>query len=127
MKLNQDLCYVLGALRDGCLTSQNTVKFKQKNKAWLSNVIIPKLNSVFGTSLAETQIYEQNDVTTRYYLAFKNKRVHAALKELLEASEGTLPKVFETMTEEQKKFFIQGFWDAEGGCPRKPSNDKKFT
>lgn len=125
MELSEDLCYVLGALRDGCLTSQYSIKFKQKNREWLSEIIIPKLNSEFGLNLDEGRIYEQNDVTTRYYIAFKSKRVHEILSSLLESSEGTVPDIFELMTKQQKIAFVRGFWDADGGCPRYPENSSK--
>lgn len=126
LKLTNDLCYLLGALRDGCITANNLIKFKQRNRGWLSKTILPKINVFFELSLEETQIYKQQERTTRYYLAFKSKRVHSIFKNFLQTEKGTVPKVFHQMSETQKRFFIQGFWDAEGGCPKRPSKNKKM-
>ena len=73
MKISKNLAYLLGAFRDGCLTTQYTIKFKQKNRQWLSDVLLPISETEFG--IKQKSIWEQKDRATRYYFAFKNKKL----------------------------------------------------
>jgi hypothetical protein len=52
-----------------------------------------------------------------WYIAFRDKRIWKILKKL----EKTPPQ-----SKMEQKFYISGFWDADGGCPRVPRKDKKL-
>ncbi|OGI14829.1 hypothetical protein A3K63_03915 [Candidatus Micrarchaeota archaeon RBG_16_49_10] len=115
--MTPEIFYLVGALRDGCLTTDWTVKYKQKNRDWLSNVILPMINRNFKLGLTEKCIYLQEEKTTVWYIAFKKKDVWKKLSYLRTVS----PR-----TQEQQKLYIRGFWDADGGCPKNPSEDRKI-
>jgi len=112
MNLYCELCYLVGALKDGCLSSEWAIIYIQKCKEWLSSVILPKLNKVFDLELRQSRIKWQS---AAWKIRFRNKRVWLALDEL----RNLLPK-----TKEAQRAYIQGFWDAEGGCPRHPDINK---
>lgn len=113
---NPKVYYIIGALRDGCLTSQWTIKIKQKNKKWLSNVLIPLFIEIFERRF-KNNIYFQNDGTSVWYLAFKDKEIWKVLD---------LLKIQSPKNKEEEKFYISGFWDSDGGCPKKPCKNKKL-
>ena len=108
--------YILGALRDGCLTTQWTIKIKQKNKEWLSHVLVPLFKQVFDRKI-KNNIYIQEDYTTVWYLAFKDEKIWKYLQNL----ENRSPR-----TPEEQKFYIMGYWDADGGCPKNSTLQKKI-
>ena len=119
------MVYLLGALRDGCLTSQYTIKLKQRNRAWLEDVIVPILRN---HGIESVRIYVQTDSTTRYYVAVKNKKLWLRLKAMLEpvSERNSTPRIFQSLTEKERLAFIQGFWDADGGCPKNPNRGKLY-
>ncbi len=116
--------YLAGALRDGSISVQNQIKVKQKSRLWLSLVVIPAFNKVFGLSLTERAIYLQDeDKNLRYYLLFKSKNVWKVLQEIFEMPRNQTfwqtPKFVKRAPNSLVKYYIQGFVDAEGGTPRK--------
>lgn len=113
---NPKIFYLVSALRDGCLTTQWTIKIKQKNREWLSDVLMPMFTEVFQRTFVNN-IYLQKEKTTVWYIAFKDKEIWKKLKKL----SSQLPR-----TKEEQKFYIMGFWDTEGGCPKKPSINRKL-
>lgn len=117
-QVNPKIFYLIGALRDGCLTTGWTIKYKQKVRGWLSVIILPIINEIFKLNLTEKCIYLQKEEgkTEVWYLAFRNKRVWNELNSI---------KNGEPKTNEEKKFYIMGFWDADGGCPKFPEKNKK--
>lgn len=114
--IRPEIYYIVGALRDGCLTTQWTIKIKQKNRKWLSAVLVPLFKHVFNRDI-KNNIYIQKEYTTVWYLAFKDEIIWKILKHLTEQ----IPE-----TAEGQKFYIMGFWDADGGCPKKPMYKKKI-
>ena len=113
---NPKMFYLIGALRDGCLTTQNTIKFKQKNREWLSEILVPLFLEIFNRKI-KNNIYDEKRKNDLWCLAFKDKDVWNVLYNTMKTS----PK-----TSEEEKFYIMGFWDADGGCPKEPSNEKKI-
>ncbi len=111
-----EIYYLVGALRDGCLTTQWTIKIKQKNRAWLSSVIIPLFKDIFNKEI-RNNIYLQQEYSPVWYLAFKDKGIWQKLNEL----KNQIPE-----TPSEQKFYIMGFWDADGGCPKNPTIKKKI-
>lgn len=116
MESKPEIYYLVGALRDGCLTSQWTIKIKQKDRRWLSDVLVPIIHETFGKQL-KNNIYFQNDKYPVWYLAFKDKKIWNLLKSTTKRS----PETFE-----EKLNYIKAFWDADGGCPKNPTRTKKI-
>ncbi|MBI2542675.1 MAG: hypothetical protein HYW24_00600 [Candidatus Aenigmarchaeota archaeon] len=104
--------YLLGALRDGCLSTEWTIVYVQQCKEWLTDVIIPKFKMAFGIDLSQHKLYWMDGA---WRLKFKSKKIW---KEL------TLLKSSLPIDRETQKLYIQSFWDAEGGCPRFPDKSK---
>lgn len=115
-QINPKIYYLVGALRDGCLTNQKTIKFKQKNKEWLSETLIPLFFEIFNRKI-KNNIYNEKKQSVVWCLAFKDKKIWNELKEAVERP----PK-----TNEEVLYYIMGFWDTDGGCPREPSPNKKI-
>jgi intein/homing endonuclease len=122
--MNKNIAYLLGAFCDGCLSTQYQIKFKQKNREWLEKVIIPIFNEEFGLSLGNKNVFIQEDVAKRYYLAFKNKNVWTELRKLLPEDKDA-PSNIKNANLETQIHYIRGYWDADGGCPRVPQEGKK--
>jgi len=123
--MNKNVAYLLGAFCDGCLSTQHQIKFKQKNREWLEHVIIPIFNEEFKLNLSSKNIFVQEDVAKRYYLAFKNKNVWTELRKLLPDDKDT-PSEIKNADLDTQLHYIKGYWDADGGCPRNPQKDKKI-
>jgi len=111
-RINSEIFYLVGALRDGCLSTEWTIVYIQKCKEWLTEVIIPKLNIVFDIKLTENKTRWQDGA---WRIKFKSKRIWLGLDNLRKI----VPK-----GKENQKSYIQGFWDAEGGCPIVPDENK---
>ena len=62
-------------------------------------------------------VYLQKSRTPVWYLAFKSKAIWTTLNLLTKQ----IPK-----TKEEQKFYLMGFWDADGGCPKNPVASKKI-
>jgi len=115
---NPKVYYLIGALKDGCLTKQWAIKFSQKDKTWFSSTIIPIFNDVFGTNYnTEKRIYKEDKKGKTWCLIICNKKLWIELKSISK----TTPK-----TKEEQKYYVRGFWDADGGCPKNPTFDKKI-
>jgi len=112
-----EIFYIKGALADGCLTKGWMIKFTQKSRLWLSDSILPLIVKVFDRKLTQHQIFYE-PITKVWYIAFRDKKIWKTLKEL--------PVPTTSQTRQEQTFYIQAFWDADGGCPRFPDKDKKL-
>jgi len=115
-QINPKTYYLIGALRDGCLTTQKTIKFKQKNKEWLSETLVPLFFEIFERKI-KNNIYDEKKQSVVWCLAFKDGDIWNKLKKFVERP----PR-----TDEEVLYYIMGFWDADGGCPKTPSLNKKM-
>jgi intein-encoded DNA endonuclease-like protein len=130
METTPGICYLAGAFRDGCISTQWQIKIKQKSRKYLLNKIIPTLNQEFDLDLTERALYLQADANRRFYVAFKKKKTWEQLRKVFSippdsATWGTPPFV-KKLEKNLLRFYIQGFFDAEGGVPRNPMNSKLY-
>ena len=79
VKKDSEIFYLIGALRDGCLSTEWTIVYIQKCKEWLTSVIIPKLNDIFGTHLTEDRVKWRDGA---WRIKFKSKRIWLRLNDL---------------------------------------------
>jgi len=114
--MNPEIFYLKGALRDGCLTTGFTIKFAQKYREWLKDVILPLINKNFDVKLKENCIYYQRKKWPFWYIAVSNKKLWQCFNKINKLT----PK-----NKKEQKFYIIGFWDADGGCPKNPVANKK--
>jgi hypothetical protein len=70
-QLKPEIFYLIGALRDGCLSTEWTIVYVQKCKQWLTDVIIPLVDRLFGKQLSKNKLIWQDNV---WRLKFKNKK-----------------------------------------------------
>lgn len=111
--ISEDMFYLVGALGDGCLSTEYTVVYIQKNKEWLSKTIIPLLNRNFFKTFSEMNLRYQYGA---WRLKFKSKIIWQTLKTLRDET----PE-----SDKAKKFYIAGYWDTEGSCSDIPRALKK--
>jgi hypothetical protein len=130
MNASPGICYLAGAFRDGCLSTQWQVKIKQKSEEYLLDVIMPLLNQEFNLNLNKSAVHLQTDANRRFYIAFKRKRVWQEIREIFEIPPDTrlweTPVFVRNLDKSLLRFYIQGFFDAEGGVPRNPLNSKLY-
>lgn len=117
--MTEDLAYLVGALRDGCLVTYSGNKnhfgviFTQEScKEWLNSAIISKLRKLFGVikpanADGELQIY--------------NKPLFKFFEKVFEHPPGdqsfwATPRLIEQSNNKVKIAYIRGFFDAEGVC-----------
>ncbi len=120
--MNKNIAYLLGAFRDATIDIREgknyEIKIAQKNKKWLY-LIQKLLGAEFGKEgniLRHTENY--------WILRLSDKRI---VKELLRLSEMKVPqedwntpkKIRSSNKREILVNYIQGFFDAEGGLPKK--------
>ncbi len=114
---NSKLCYILGALRDSSIDIRKgknyELKFSQKDERWLF-YISDLIYCLFG---------ERFNVRNNM-LRITNKNI---VLEIQNVSEMVSPQKYWKTPSFVFKLdvldlipYIQGFWDAEGGLPRKP-------
>jgi len=95
------VAYLNGAIHDASLNKGKRIRFVQKNKQWLKNLqlLLQKIN-------CNSWIYKEG----------KDRNVYV-LETLCKGLEFGLDPIC-LKTKNEKKFYAQGFFDAEGGIPR---------
>jgi intein-encoded DNA endonuclease-like protein len=125
-----DISYLAGSFRDGCLSTQGQIKIKQKSRGYLVNKIIPILNREFDLDLTSRAVFSQLDENKRFYIAFKNVKVWNQIRKLFKIPHDSrlwkIPPFVKRLDRNLLRFYIQGFFDAEGGCPRNPMKSKLY-
>lgn len=111
--MKAEIYYLVGALGDGCLSTEYTVVYIQKNKEWLTKTIIPLLNNIFEKQFSEANLRYQDGA---WRLKFKSKHIWYTLSAL---------KTIKPMTFKSKRMYIAGYWDTEGSCSSIPRALKK--
>jgi hypothetical protein len=108
--------YLTGALHDGSLTTGHRVKYFQRNKAWITQVIKPSLETTYNITFGPKAVYWD---TTKWVLHFGNQLVWKDLSIRRQRNLKQLPR--ETVIP-----YIRAFWDTDGGCPRYPASERKL-
>jgi hypothetical protein len=108
---NCDLAYLVGALKgDGYIYSGKSkglvAVFTQKNRMWLENI-----QDTIEDNLGNAWIFKQRDISV----------LETKFKPLLQRFD--LGK----MSQKEKLEYVAGFFDAEGGIPRKPDKVPSST
>jgi len=70
----------------------------------------------FDVKLKENCIYYQRKKWPFWYIAVSNKKLWQCFNKINKLT----PK-----NKKEQKFYIIGFWDADGGCPKNPVANKK--
>ena len=121
-ELTSELAYLVGALRDGCISGTSTqegikeyVAWCSKSREFLEKVIIPLLSKVFIIDKPKIKP-DRDKFQVRVHIHsivqfFKKVFSHPGGKQ----NDWDIPPVILASTREIKRSFIQGFFDAEGG------------
>ena len=110
--LTYELAYLMGAFRDGSISYPNEVSVSQKNRQWLQE--IQKIfKNTFGL---KTKIFGPREQDECYYIKISSVALYALIKTLfnLEKGKWKTPKIILETTKNFQKFYIKGFWEAEG-------------
>ena len=118
--------YIAGVLRDASVSTEyNYIKLINKDKKWLVDLIIPYFNEFFDLNLDESKIYTDTQEKLRYVLSITSENASDLIQnefEMLEnQSTWNTPSFVTKGTKEELKYYIQGYWDVEGGATRNPS------
>ena len=108
--------YLAGALHDGSLTTGHRVKYFQRDKSWISNVIQPCLESVYDLTFGPKAVYWDH---SKWVLHFGNQQIWNDLSSRRKRNLKQLPRNAVIP-------YIRAFWDTDGGCPRHPSSQRKL-
>ena len=126
-EINPEIAYILGALRDATADVRKgknyEIKIAQKETSWIQ--FLQKLfERNFGVSGNIT-----SHVNGTQILRINGKEF---VNEILEISEMKIPQehwntpsIMKKQPLEIQKYYIRGFFDAEGGLPKDPKNAKQ--
>lgn len=122
MELTKDLAYILGALRDGSVLrytdktgkTQNYIAFYSKDTRWLKIISKPLTKTFSGH-----QVFCIPKTGTPYLRIYSKEIVEKIKKEfnhpLTSQITWRTPKIImKTKDKDILKYYIAGFWDAEG-------------
>lgn len=117
-KLTENLAYLVGLLRDGTITKEKngeySCAFYSKNKKFLEK-ISPLIEKIFGIN---TKISKFGDC---YGIRIRSKTLYLFFKTVFEfqspQEKWNTPKIIENADTKNKRAYISGFFDAEGGVP----------
>lgn len=123
--MSKNLCYILGALRDGslpkCGQKKEVTLATDVNMDWL-NSVAKKAAEEFAIPISRFKIYAIWDKKSKqecYRLKIYSKDVYGKLSEFYEPGDqhcwDTPEKIKQASLELQKEY-IAAFYDAEGGC-----------
>jgi intein-encoded DNA endonuclease-like protein len=114
--MNENVLYLIAALRDGSIDSRNgknyEIKIGQKDQRWLSDIIKPIIESNFGVRV---NIHKN-------LLRLTNKKAVQEIQRIsgIKSFGWNTPETVKKLPLEKRIPYIRGFWDAEGGLPKKP-------
>ena len=114
-EITTELVYLLGALRDGSLVHYSSVyeiEYGQKNKDWLEKAVIPKIEKVFGLTSKAIQRKNKNFVVRKRSVAMFN--ILNNFSGFAKVNYKSTPKMILNLPFELQKYYIAGFYDAEG-------------
>jgi LAGLIDADG-like domain len=127
-KLTQELCYLIGALRDGTvvreMNGEYLCAFYSKYKDFV-RILQMLVTDVFHK---EPRIEKFKDV---YGIRIRALTLYLFFQKIFEVPQRqcywATPKIIENASLEMQKAYISGFWDAEGSCPRTERLDRIKT
>ena len=127
----QKEAYLAGAMRDGSIGKTTGVQISQKYREWLQYLIIPYFKNVFGVIIPESRIkLRDSDGNTRYVLEFSNRQVRDRIHNYFEMPTNQLtwetPSFVKDLPKENLRYYIQGYWDAEGGATTNATTRSKL-
>uniref|UniRef100_A0A7C4E082 Homing endonuclease LAGLIDADG domain-containing protein n=1 Tax=Caldiarchaeum subterraneum TaxID=311458 RepID=A0A7C4E082_CALS0 len=105
--------YLLGAIRDACVyIPEHELKFVQKDARWLTDVIKPVMQHVFGFSKIRVRMRRDG----LFELKVNSKRMVEKLIEDAHVDNRPMdtPPIIERAPLSQQLWYIAGFYDAEG-------------
>lgn len=119
-KISKELAYIAGMLRDGSISKSNNnlyeIQISQKNIEFLKK-IMKIMKKVFPNEKIRLVKYGRQTPRIKMY----SKAVYLKLRNLLEyqgaQSRWSIPSCIKDAPKEVKKYFIRGFFDAEGEVP----------
>lgn len=122
MKLNKELAYLLGALRDATIDIREgknyEIKIAQKNKEWLQ--LLQKLFKKYFKKEGKITTH----INENWILRIGSKNI---AKEITKISEMKIPQEFwntptiiKNSSISLQIAYLRGFFDAEGGLPKNP-------
>lgn len=127
MEVNEDLAYILGALRDGSLPRPSNNKFQVTfacdwYKPWITEIVVPKVQKVFNLPSTKIKIYEKWSHKSKrpfFRLMVYSKKLHQLLSRIYppgNQKNWTTPSIIKNGKLEEQIEYVRGFYDAEGGC-----------
>lgn len=124
--ITPELAYLIGMLRDGSINLESSNEyccaFYSKYKKSLI-VVRDYVTKVFGI---KSKIEKNKD--NLYMVRIRSKTLYMFFKLVFEVKpkqkNWDTPKLIKKSTKIIKKFYVRGFWDAEGGCPHLKINRK---
>ena len=127
MKLNPEVAYLLGALRDSTIDIRKgknyEIKIAQKESEWLS-----VLQGIFLRHFNNAGRITQHSRDAKI-LRITGKETAYKILEISQMKvpqvNWNTPKIIEEQTNDIQLQYLRGFFDAEGGLPRDPENAKQ--
>lgn len=120
-KIERNLAYILGALRDGTFTRNEKfhiyrIRVYQKNKNW-----ILKLKKKFQRMFEKIPSILQDKRTRVWCLRLNSKRIYKKMVEKAEfpgkQEKWSVPSWILNSSHKIQKTYLKGFFDSEGGVP----------
>ncbi len=108
--------YLTGALHDGSLTTGHHVKYFQRNKVWITQIIQPCLETAYNLTFRPKAVYWD---TSKWVLHFGHQQTWRDLSQRRKRN-------LDHQHQEAVIPYIRAFWDADGGCPGYPSLKRKL-
>jgi len=126
-KISKNLSYLAGILRDGSLpkpyNNQYEIQISQDDIEWLESVKY-KLQNLFPEKKIQIVKYGKQTPRIKIY----SKEIYQKLINLFEypgsQCKWEIPLIIRNGSKETKKWFIKGFFDAEGEVPLSKQNRK---
>lgn len=117
MKINDEILYFLGALRDGSIDIRKgknyEIKIGQKCAEWLE-----MLKKIIDKN------FLTNSRINNGLVRITNKEIVLSIKELSDIKNPqenwNTPSILKNLSSKEVIPYIRGFWDAEGGLPENP-------
>jgi intein-encoded DNA endonuclease-like protein len=124
-KLTNELAYLVGMLRDGTVVREKydeyLCAYYSKNKEFIE-ILQKKAENIFGVKVRIERFTDVWGIRIRALTLYLFFRLLFDVPEY--QHKWKTPKIIEKADSEIQRWYISGFWDAEGGCPHVDSNIK---
>ena len=124
VRLTKGLAYLIGVLRDGTVSQES--KDEYAVAFYNTNIELLEKISEFLKNIFDLEVKIEKHWSNVYRVRVRSKTLYLFFKLIFDMKKKQFqwdtPEIIKNSSDVMKKYYITGFFDAEGGCPHLEKN-----